>query len=82
MLLLLGNKCDIKEQRVTVAEASEFARREGMGFLETSAAVGTNIREAFELIMRKIMEQVMDFKEFSMKTVKRKPAKIRTYAAI
>jgi hypothetical protein len=53
-----------------------------MGYLETSAAVGTNVREAFELLTRKIVEQVMEVKEFQMKTIKQKPTKIRMFGVI
>ena len=58
----MGNKCDVKEQKVAVNEPFELARREGMGYLETSAALGINIREAFELLTRKIVERVNEMK--------------------
>jgi GTPase SAR1 family protein len=35
-----------------------------MGYLETSAALGINVREAFELLTRKIIEKVKEIKEF------------------
>ena len=47
---------------MAVNEAFELARREGMGYLETSAALGINIREAFELLTRKIVERVNEMK--------------------
>lgn len=47
MLLLVGNKCDIPEQEVSVGEALEYAKKYNMGFIQTSAAMGINIREAF-----------------------------------
>ena len=47
VLLLVGNKSDIKEQNVSVGEALDFAKKYNMGYLQTSAAMGTNIRESF-----------------------------------
>ena len=43
MLLLVGNKCDIPEQKVAVGEALEFAKQERLGYIQTSAAIGTNV---------------------------------------
>ena len=44
MLLLIGNKSDLEEQQVSVTEALEFAKKYNMGYVQTSAAMGTNIR--------------------------------------
>jgi len=35
-----------------------------MGYVQTSAAMGTNVREAFELITKKIIERVEQIKSF------------------
>jgi small GTP-binding protein len=44
ILLLVGNKCDNEEQRsVTVDEGKQFAERETMLFIETSAKDAINI---------------------------------------
>jgi hypothetical protein len=47
VLLLVGNKSDIPDQKVSVGEALDFAKKYNMGFIQTSAAMGTNVREAF-----------------------------------
>jgi GTPase SAR1 family protein len=54
-LLLIGNKSDLPDQQVSVGEALEFAKKHNMGYLQTSAAMGTNIKESFELITKKIL---------------------------
>ena len=63
-MLLIGNKSDLEEQQVSVTEALEFAKKYNMGYVQTSAAMGTNIREAFELITKKIMERVEQLRYF------------------
>ncbi|KAI9496903.1 ras family-domain-containing protein [Zychaea mexicana] len=46
--LLIGNKCDILEDReVTTAEGKELADSLGIPFLETSAKESANVSEAF-----------------------------------
>ena len=47
VLLLIGNKSDLEGQQVSAGEALEFAKKHNMGFVQTSAAMGTNISEAF-----------------------------------
>jgi hypothetical protein len=56
----------------------DFAKKYNMGYLQTSAAMGINIREAFELITRKILERVEQIKYFEMKTIKQKPLTLCT----
>ena len=44
---MVGNKCDMKEQYITVSEAMEFALEEETGYMEVSAALNINIERAF-----------------------------------
>ena len=47
-LVLVGNKCDLEEQRqVTYEEGEEFAKENGMMFFEVSAKTGSNIENVF-----------------------------------
>ncbi len=56
-LLLLGNKCDLTDQRKVAREAaSEFANGVGAAFLETSAKQRINIDESFTAIVREIVK--------------------------
>ena len=55
--ILIGNKCDLDEQRqITVDEGEAFAARNGMKFIETSAKNNTNVNEAFEALAKIMVE--------------------------
>ena len=56
VIILVGNKCDLKEQDVTVSEATEFARKQKMAYFETSAALNINIDKIFEILSKKVFE--------------------------
>jgi len=52
-LVVVANKADMKVQRqVTAAEAQEFARQNAADYIETSARAGTNVNEAFDMLIR------------------------------
>ena len=55
--ILIGNKCDLDEQRqITVDEGEAFAARNGMKFIETSAKNNTIVNEAFEALAKIMVE--------------------------
>ncbi|KRX02341.1 P-loop containing nucleoside triphosphate hydrolase [Pseudocohnilembus persalinus] len=64
--LIIGNKCDCEnEQReVSQQEGAEFARQNGLEFLEVSAKTGYNVEDAFTktaaIIYDKIQDGVID----------------------
>ncbi|XP_071737532.1 ras-related protein RABA4d-like [Rutidosis leptorrhynchoides] len=48
VIMLIGNKCDLASLRaVPVEDAQEFAERENLCFMETSALESTNVENAF-----------------------------------
>ncbi|XP_076946628.1 ras-related protein RABA4d-like [Bidens hawaiensis] len=48
VIMLIGNKCDLTSLRaVPVEDAQEFAERENLCFMETSALESTNVESAF-----------------------------------
>ncbi|XP_047322274.1 ras-related protein RABA5c-like [Impatiens glandulifera] len=53
--MLVGNKSDLKNIRaVSVEEAKTLAETEGLFFMETSALNSTNVRQAFESVIKEI----------------------------
>ncbi|XP_071690414.1 ras-related protein RABA4a-like [Rutidosis leptorrhynchoides] len=59
VIILIGNKSDLEDQRVVPTEdAKEFAQNEGMFFLETSALESTNVEDAFLTVLTEIFRIV------------------------
>ncbi len=52
VVILVGNKCDLGHLRaVPSEEAADFAEKNSLSFLETSALDSTNIEQAFENVL-------------------------------
>ncbi|KAD7478470.1 hypothetical protein E3N88_01606 [Mikania micrantha] len=59
VIILVGNKSDLEDQRVVSTEdAKEFAQTEGLFFLETSALESTNVEDAFLTVLTEIFRIV------------------------
>ncbi|KAK6141891.1 hypothetical protein DH2020_024369 [Rehmannia glutinosa] len=57
--MLVGNKCDLDNIReVSVEDGKAFAEEEGLFFIETSALDSTNVKKAFEMVIREIYDKV------------------------
>jgi len=51
VIALAGNKCDLASKRkVEASEASEYAKDNGLFFMETSAKTALNVEELFKAI--------------------------------
>ena len=58
-LLLIGNKCDLEYcHDVSKEEGEQLAHSLDIPFMETSARTGYNIDEAFETLVRLILNRV------------------------
>nr|3BC1_A Chain A, Ras-related protein Rab-27A [Mus musculus]3BC1_E Chain E, Ras-related protein Rab-27A [Mus musculus] len=58
-IVLCGNKSDLEDQRaVKEEEARELAEKYGIPYFETSAANGTNISHAIEMLLDLIMKRM------------------------
>mmetsp|Transcript_8028 Transcript_8028/g.14875 ORF Transcript_8028/g.14875 Transcript_8028/m.14875 type:complete len:209 (-) Transcript_8028:279-905(-) len=57
--ILVGNKADVStsQRQVSFEEAREYALKVNMPFIETSAKLGQNVHEAFQLISQDIMRR-------------------------
>ncbi|TMW53861.1 hypothetical protein DOY81_001032, partial [Sarcophaga bullata] len=61
VIFLIGNKSDLESTReVTYEEAEEFAKENGLMFLEASAMTGQNVEEAFLETARKIYQNIQE----------------------
>ena len=59
VIILIGNKSDLEDQRaVPTEDAKEFAQKEGLFFLETSALQATNVETAFLTVLTEIFNIV------------------------
>ncbi|KAG7619050.1 Ras-related protein RABA4b [Arabidopsis thaliana] len=59
VIILIGNKSDLEDQRaVPTEDAKEFAEKEGLFFLETSALNATNVENSFNTLMTQIYNTV------------------------
>jgi len=59
VIMLVGNKCDLNHLRaVPIDEAQDFAEKEGLSFMETSALESTNVEKAFQSILAEIYQIV------------------------
>ena len=56
VLLLIGNKCDLEEERkISKEEAIEMAEQNDMYYYETSARTGQNVNESIEHLVTKCL---------------------------
>lgn len=59
VIILIGNKMDLEDQRsVPMEDAKEFAEKEGLFFLETSALNSTNVENSFNTLLTEIFNTV------------------------
>ncbi|KAL6494470.1 Ras-related protein RABA2a [Orobanche gracilis] len=55
VIMLIGNKTDLKHLRAVATEdAQGFAEKEGLSFIETSALEATNVEKSFQTILSEI----------------------------
>ena len=60
-ILLIGNKNDLKGKiKVSDKEAMEFAKEFNMEFISTSAKIGTNVEEAFNKLIKTILDKILN----------------------
>ena len=63
-ILIVGNKKDKEDEReVSTEEAKQFTKSLGLLFMEVSAKTGKNIKEAFTLLVKKIIQRGQSFNE-------------------
>ena len=67
-IALAGNKIDKEEERqVATADAKQYAQDNAIMFIETSAKDNINIREAFIILGRELLRDVLDDEQEDVK---------------
>lgn len=56
-IIILGNKCDVEDRKVTLEEGENFAKKINSKVYEVSAKTGYNVAEAFDEIARMTYEK-------------------------
>lgn len=57
--MLIGNKSDLEKDRaVTQEEAMDYAKKNGLMFMETSALDNVNVETAFETLIYNIFDKL------------------------
>jgi Ras-related protein Rab-1A len=63
-LILVGNKIDLKDERVVTFEEGEALAEElGISYIETSAKTGENIDEAFKMLALELVNRYLTTEE-------------------
>ena len=63
-IILVGNKCDLeKDRQISKEEGENFAEKNGLLFLETSAKEAKNIMEVFKISANKILDNILKNEE-------------------
>ena len=70
IIIILGNKIDKQNRKVSFEEGNNFAKSKEMSYFETSAITMKNINEAFDKMINYILEVQMDNMSY------RKPSKV------
>ena len=70
-IILLGNKCDLEDEReVKREEGEQIANEKGIKFLETSNKKGINIKESVEELVHMILKNKKSNSDEDIKGVK------------
>ena len=60
-LILIGNKCDLEDQRqVTKEQGEDKAKELDLAFLETSALSGNNLEKAFQIMINEVYKKCQE----------------------
>mmetsp|Transcript_2469 Transcript_2469/g.2904 ORF Transcript_2469/g.2904 Transcript_2469/m.2904 type:complete len:100 (+) Transcript_2469:343-642(+) len=66
--MLIGNKLDLEAERaVTKEDAQTFAELNNLTFTEVSASSGCNVKESFDALLNKVVENIRKYERTSVK---------------
>lgn len=59
-VILIGNKCDSESERaVSTKDATDYAKKNKLLFMETSGKTGVHVKQAFNMLVTKIMNRMV-----------------------
>lgn len=61
LLVLVGNKADVPERQVTPEEVAQFVTDKNLLYFETSAKLGSHVKEMFLGVATKLTERAPKF---------------------
>jgi small GTP-binding protein len=59
LLILAGNKVDLSPREINFEQATEFAEKNELGYVETSAVTGQGVNSVFETLVEAFLEQTV-----------------------
>ncbi|KAJ6244274.1 ras and ef-hand domain-containing protein [Anaeramoeba flamelloides] len=67
-VVVCANKTDLENHQIPKSKGEDFAKHNGLEFMETSAKEGTNIQDLFKLICQSVPEKVLEEKQKNKKS--------------
>ena len=65
-VIIVGNKMDLEEKRmVDKEEASEYAKKQNVEFIETSSKTGENVEKTLYMLTEKVLQKIENSSDFS-----------------
>ena len=65
-VIIVGNKMDLEEKRIVdKEEASEYAKKQNVEFIETSSKTGENVEKTLYILTEKVLQKIENSSDFS-----------------
>ena len=65
-VIIVGNKMDLEEKRIVdKEEASEYAKKQNVEFIETSSKTGENVEKTLYMLTEKVLQKIENSSDFS-----------------
>ncbi len=65
-VIIVGNKMDLEEKRIVdKEEASEYAKKQNVEFIETSSKTGENVEKTLYMLTEKVLQKIENSSDFT-----------------